>query len=182
MYNSVVIGILARAWEMLRGIYEYSALKRIRDFIVIGFKRLSKGSRVVELLTSDRNLIEEGLIYELYCRGVDWVNGLIGAIEIGMEDILKGSLIYNSMHGLFGCQRDWQMNISLFSAILGVGIMAINLARGIGAYEYYILPIIFIMITIAGCKTSYKDVLDGSFVFNFIRNIFVIDEEVDQWW
>ncbi|HHV38975.1 MAG TPA: hypothetical protein GXX70_05730 [Tepidimicrobium sp.] len=182
MYNSVVVGILVRLWEILQDIYRYSLLKRIRDFLVISFKKLAKGSKIVELFTSNKSLIEESLIYRLYCRIVNWINGTLKTIEIRMEGILKGSVIYGLIHKLFHNQSDLQITLSLFFIILGGGIMVINIFNRVSTYIPYLFSLALVIAALAGLSTSYRNILKGSLVFNCIKNIFIIDEGVDQWW
>ena len=71
MYNSIVVIALVKIWDALVEGYQYSILKKFNVFILKGLKNLSKGSNVVNLFTSNRSLVEESLLYGLYCKIVD---------------------------------------------------------------------------------------------------------------
>ncbi len=184
MYNSFVISILAKSWNVLQEGYEYSILKRINTFFIGGFKKLSKGSKIIKLFTSNRNLIEESFLYKLYGKLIDRINAGFNSIENHMKNICRGSIVYNSIYNLFKDETSRQTASSLFFIVLGVGVIVINLIKGLNSYKFYLVPIVLIIssLLVIGSRISCRGILKGSYTFNLIKDIFSIDEGVDQWW
>lgn len=184
VYNSYFIGALVKVWNALERGYEYSILKRINYSLRGGFERLSSGSRIVNLFISNRSLIEESLLYGLYANMIDGINRGLDSMRDIMKNICKGSIVYNTIYNLFKDEYSVQRTTSLFFLVLGIGIIGVNLLKGLNQYKFYMFPILLLGISILniGLGVSYRGILEGSHVFSFIKGIFIIDEGVDQWW
>lgn len=184
MYNSFFINLSVKSWNYLQKVYRYSILHRISSFFIEGFKKLSRGSKVVELFISDRNLIEESFLFGLYGNLIEGINTRFNSINNYMKNIRGASLACNTICKLFSNGIRLKTTVSLFSIILGIGIIVANLIQGLASYKLYLPPLGLIIFTLLLMLPAigYKEILEGSYVFNLIKDIFLLDEGVDQWW
>lgn len=184
MYNSFIVRVLIKGWNILAKEYEYSFLKKFNNSILKGFKNLSKGSSIVRLFISDRSLVKESLLYELYCRVVDGINKIFVFLRKKIEENNNGSIIYNTIYNLFYDDIRLQATFYVFFISFGVGIALNNLIRGFYAGKSYIVSFLLIFGSLIGLsiKENYKNVLEGSYICAFIKSLFTIDEGVNQWW
>lgn len=184
MYNSVVVNVLANIWRVLAEGYQYSLLKKFNHFVGSGIKKLSKGSNVVKLFTSNRSLIEESFLYQIYCKIVDVINKIFIALRRGINKNNPGSIIYNTVYNLFQGGVQVQRTFYVFFLSFGIGIIVNNVIRGFFAGKSYIVALALIFASIVGLKVKddYEGILRGSHFCAFIRSVFTIDEGVNQWW
>lgn len=184
MYNSIVIQFLSRIWNALEKSYQYSLLKLFNDRLVKGIKYLSRGSLIISLFTSNRSLIEESFLYQVYCWIIDIIVKIIQGLRKGIKKTSHGSFIYTTIYNLFYDEIQLQSTFYIFFMAFGIGIIGNNLARGYYFGRSYLVSIALIGISLIGLKIKedYKSILEESYSFKIVKSIFTIDEGVDQWW
>lgn len=184
MYNSIIVSILVKIWNILSRAYEYSLLKKFNDSILKGFKNLSKSSHMARLFISNRSLVRESSLYALYCHIVDRISKIFTFLREKIEENNHGSIIYSVIYNLFHDNVGLQTTFYVFFISFGVGIALNNLIRGFYAGKSYIISFLLVLISFIGLgvKENYKNVLRGSYIYAFIKSLFTIDEGVDQWW
>lgn len=184
MYNSIVVKVLVKIANALIEGYQYSILKKFNVFILKGLKNLSKGSNVANLFTSNRSLVEESLLYGLYCKVVARLNKIFIFLRKEIVKNSHGSIIYNTTYNLFYDEIQLQTTFYVFFISLGVGIVGNNLIRGFYAGKSYLVSFLLIFVSLIGLsmKENYKNILEGSYACTFIKSLFTIDEGVNQWW
>ena len=114
MYNSVVLKVLVKIWNILVEEYQYSYLKKFNNFISKGFKNLSKGSNIVKLFISDRSLVKESLLYSLYCKIIDSLNRFFIFLRKRIRENSHESIIYNTIYNLFHDEIQLQTTFYIF--------------------------------------------------------------------
>ncbi|MBZ2176034.1 hypothetical protein K8M07_12370 [Schnuerera sp. xch1] len=184
MYNSIVVRELVRIWNVFIGGYNNSILKKFLGIFKRGLRLLSKGSYTIALFTSDRNLLEESTFYTLYRKIVDLINKIIKTMRKRIENLSSQSFIYNGIHDLFDTEIQFKNTFCIFFLAFGMSIIVNNIVRGFYSGRSYLISILLIVFSLIGLiiGENYGKVLKGSYVFNFVKDIFDIDEEVDQWW
>lgn len=184
MYNSVIVGFLVNIWHILEKGYEHSLLKKFNDKLIKGAKLLSIGSLTISLFTSSRSLIEESLLYKLYCFIIDIIVKVFRELRRRIKKVNHGSLIYTTIYNLFYDEIQLQSTFYIFFIAFGIGIIGNNLVRGYYSGRSYLISIALISISLIGLKVKedYKSILEGSYIFKLVKSIFTIDEGVEQWW
>lgn len=184
MYNSIVVQFLVNVWQVLEKGYKYSLLKMFNDKLIKGFKFLSKGSLTISLFTSSRSLLEESLLYRIYCWILDIITRSFRELRKGIKKVNHGSLIYTTVYNLFYDEVQLQGTFYIFFMAFGTGLIGNNLVRGYYSGRSYLISIALIFISLMGMKIKddYKSILEESHIFKFVKSIFTIDEGVDQWW
>ena len=184
MYNSVVVRVLVKIWNIILKGYEYSLLSKFNKIIIKKIKDLSKGSSIISLFTSNRSIIGESLFYDLYCKAINIVTNIFKALRRGIKNLSHGSIIYDTVYNLFSDHIQLQTTFYIFFISFSLGIVGNNIIRGFYSGKSYIISILLIFISFIGLsiKDDYKDILEGSYVYNFVKSIFTIDEGVNQWW
>lgn len=184
MYNSVIVRCLVNIWHILVKGYKYSILKRFNSSLLKGIKFLSKGSLTISLFISNRSLIEESLLYRIYCWVVNIISDIFMIIRKGIKKISHGSLIYTTVYNLFYDEIQLQNTFYMFFMAFGIGIIGNNLVRGYYIGRSYLVSISLIIIALIGfnIKEEYKSILEESHTFKIVKSVFTIDEGVEQWW
>ncbi len=185
MYSSIFVGILSKIWNFIRKNYEYSILKRILNFIGRGIKALFKGSVFAGIFISNRKLIEESLLYKIYRIFIKGINKFIEFIKKIVTKDKKGSIISNCCSVLFKDDVSIINTFSFFFISFGIFIIINDMVRGKFTGKSYIVSFILIIFSLMSLKLekNYKERLENSFMFNFVKNLFLIDEERgEKWW
>lgn len=184
MYNSFIVQVLVRIWKVLVTGYDNSFLKIFNDRVKKGIKFLSKGSYTTGLFTSDRSLIEESLLYDLYSKVINLINRIISWLKKVINKASSGSVIHTTVYSLFSDEVKLMNTFYIFFIAFGTGIIINNLVKGFYAGKSYTISILLIFVSFIGLSIgkNYREMLKESYAFQFIKSIFTVDEGVDQWW
>lgn len=178
MHGSIVVSMLIKISHKLKRAYEYSLLKKIFIKIIEAFKYLGKGSFFLKVFVGDNNVFEESLFYKIYCKVLDFVYEMVEKFRIIVNKGKKGSVIDEMVSKLFKDKKEARNTFYLFFLFFGLTIITLNLFKGEILARNIIISFFIIIVSLAGIfmKNNYKEVFAGSLLFNFVKNIFLIDE------
>lgn len=184
MYNSFVVSIFAKAWEVIIRGYDGSLIKKIVDLIKKIISYLCEGSSVMNFFASTRSLIEESFFYNLISRITDFISGVFREINKYIFKSGQTSLVYKNVAKLFVSEVEVLRTFFVFTFFFGLGLIGNNIVRGFFSGRSYIIAMVLIIGSLIGLglKERYKQILDNSWFFGFIVSIFTIDEGGGNWW
>ena len=185
MYNSFIVRIFVGAFDAFTLAYEGSTLKRIVDAFKKCILYLTNGSIFISIFTKSFNYIEKSLFYRLISKLLDFVTNIFKKLNNFFKRIGQESLVYNSFTKLFGTNIDLVRSLAVFVLFFAIGIVFNNLTRGAFSGKSYIVSFVLIVGTtvVIALGKNMEDLLNNSFVYRFIMDLFAIDEEGgDQWW
>lgn len=185
MYNSFIIRIFVGAFDAFTLAYEGSILKRIVD----AFKRcilyLTNGSIFISIFTKSFNFIEKSVFYKLYSKIMDFGTNILKKLNNLIRKIGEESIVYNSFSKLFGTNIALVRSLAVFVLFFAIGIILNNLTKGAFSGRSYVVSFVLIIGTtmVIALGDGLEKLLDNSFAYRFIIDLFTIDEEGgDQWW
>lgn len=186
MYNSFIVGGLVNLWNIFLNSYDKSLLKKIIDKPKNLFSSLYEYSNTKSILTSKDSLILKSVFYKIFSNIVGFVDKLFGRIHKFFIDKSDGSLVYKSISSLFKTEGELIKTIYLFILSLLVGMILNGVfIFDVDSRKIYTMSVItLILIGISGFKiwNNYKEILDSSLIWRFIRSLFKIDEGGERWW
>lgn len=184
MYNSFLVTIFAKAWELIIHEYQSSLIKKFLDPIKKTMSHLFRESTVGKLFTSKKSLVKESFFYTLVSKVIDIINQAFKYINNYIARNSETSLIYRNIKKLFASDVEALGTICVFMFFFGVGIIGNNITRGFYSGRSYIIAMILTIGSLIGLglKENYKQILDNSCFFGFIASIFTIDEGGGNWW
>lgn len=184
MYNSLIVGFLVKLWTLFSMAYKESLLSKIVGSFNKVIVYLFKGSIIKNIFVSDKSFIEDSIFYNLYCRLVNNINILFKKIYRYFKSIGKDSFVYRNTKSLFINDIEAIRTLLIFVFFFGVGLIGNNLVRGLFSGRSYLISMILIIGSLLGLvlKNNYKEIFNNSLSFNFIKDVFTIDEGGDKWW
>lgn len=184
MFNSIVVRFFVGLWIIFSNSYKGSLLGKIVGGIKKFISILFKGSVVKNIFISRKNIFENSIFYNIYHKLIDLINSILRKINRYIKHIGNESWSYRNIKSLFNNDIEVIRTILLFVFSFGIGIIINNLVRGFYSGRSYIVAMVLAIGSIVGLtlKDNYKDIFNNSFCFNFIKNIFTIDEGGDNWW
>lgn len=184
MYNSLIVRTFVGAYDAFTLAYEESILKIIVDAFKKCILYLTEGSVFISIFNKDLNLIEESIFYRLFSRVLDLISKTFKKLNSLLKKIGEESVIYNNFNKLFGGNAALVRSLAVFVLFFAIGIVFNNLIRGFFSGRSYIVSLFLIigtMIVIA-LGEDLEELLNNSFVYRFIKDLFIIDQGGDQWW
>lgn len=184
MYNSIIVGFLVKIWDLFVLGYEDSLVKKIVDGIKAFISFLFKGSIVKGIFTGDKRIILESKFYKVYSWILEKIDMVLNRLNKYIKKIGNNSIVYNNMFNLFKNEIEIIRTISIFFLFFGIGVIINNIRIGAFAGRSYIISIILILgsLIIINIGNNLNDILNSSCCYNFIKDLFSIDEGGDQWW
>lgn len=185
MYNSLIVSISVKIWNIIVNRYQDSFIKRLVDLINQVKLYLSNGSRIVEGFKSDKDLISETLVYRISSNVIDFLSKVLSVMNNTIKKNGAYSLVYRNIKKLFKPEESALNTLFVFIISLGFGLIVNNLIRGFYSGKSYLVALILIVISSIGilCKDNYKEVVNNSLICKFVSSIFTIDDERGaNWW
>lgn len=185
MYNSIIVGFLVKTWNVFVSGYEYSLVKKVADGIKNFIYFLFKGSIVKGIFTEDKGLISKSRLYMIYSWILKKLDIALKKINNYLGNIGANSGVYNGIYKLFRNEIEIINTISVFFLFFGIGIIINNLRIGAFAGKSYIISIILILgsFIATALGENINRILENSYCYNFVKDLFVIDDEGgEQWW
>ena len=184
MYNSFIVRLFVGAGNVFSLAYQDSFLKSIVNVFKRCISYLTNGSVTINLFIKSYKVIENSATYRLFTKALNFISRIFKSLKGWFKSFGQGSIAYNSIKKLFRTNIAVIISISVFILTLAIGIIISNLTRGLFSGRSYIGSIILILASVIVISRGerLKDLLEGSFVYRFIRDIFVIDEGGEQWW
>ena len=184
MYNSVVLSMFMKLWDLMTIGYKNSILKKNVDFFKKAIIFLFKGSIIGSIFMSDRKFIEDSLFYKIYSVLIDSINNIFAKLNKNIRKIGNTSVIYKTISNLFSNDIEALRTFFIFLFFLGFGLLGNNILRGFFTGKSYIVAFIMMIASVIGLslKDNYKEILNNSWIFNFINSIFTIDNGGGNWW
>lgn len=185
MYNSLIVSISVKVWNVIVNGYQYSVIKKLVDLTNRGKCYLSNGSILIEGLKSKKDFIGETSFYKLSSNIIDFLSKILKYMNNRIKRIESHSLVCRNTRKLFITEESILITLFVFLLSLGFGLIGNNLIRGFYAGKSYFIAIALIGISSIGllCKYDYKEIVVNSFICQFIFNIFTIDDEGGaNWW
>lgn len=184
MYNSFIVRIFVGAGNVFSLAYQDSLFKNIVNVFKRCISYLTNGSLVVNLFIKKYKVIENSGSYRLFSIVLEFLSRIFKSLNEWFKRLGKGSIVYKSMEKLFHTNLALIISISVFILVFAIGIIISNLSKGLFSGRSYVASIILILISAIAINRGedLKDLLEGSYVYRFIRDIFIIDEGGEQWW
>ncbi|MDR7871276.1 MAG: hypothetical protein RIN55_10470 [Tissierellaceae bacterium] len=185
MYNSFIIRIFVGAYDAFTLAYKGSILKRIVESFKRCISYLTNGSIFIGIFTKNYMFIETSIFYKLFSKILDFVTNIFKRLNDFFKRIGEESLIYTNISKLFGTNIALIRSLTVFVLFFAIGVIINNLIKGAFSGRSYILSfgLIFITMIILILGEGLEKFLNNSFIYRFIRDLFIIDEEGgDQWW
>lgn len=184
MYNSFIVRIFVGAGNAFTLAYKESILKRLVDAFNRCISYLTNGSIVISIFSKSFDFIEKSICYRLFSNVLDFVTNIFKKLNNLTKKIGEESIVYNSFSKLFGNNTALIRSLTVFVLIFAVGIVANNLIRGAFSGRSYIvsLGLIFVTVIVIAIGDGLEKLLNNSFIYRFIKDLFIIDEGGDQWW
>lgn len=184
MYNSFIVRIFVGAYDAFTLAYEGSILKRIVDAFKKCILYLTNGSIFISIFTKNLDFIEKSIFYRLFSSILDFGTNIFKRLNKFFKKIGEESVVYNSFNKLFGANAALTRSLAVFVLFFAIGIVFNNLIRGFFSGRSYVVSLVLItgtMVVIA-LGEGLEKLLNNSFVYRFIKDLFIIDEGGDQWW
>lgn len=187
MYNSVTVTVLAKIWYFLVLGYEHSIFKKIMNSIGRGFKYVGRGSKVVELFTSNGKKVKETYFYHIYCKFIDGIYHILKWLNVKLKKWRDFSFIDKSAVSNFRDEDSIQHSFAIFLLFFGITIFIFNAIRGKFLGNSFRISILIILIALLGIKYDggYLKLIQNSNTYKFFRSIFTVDkahEGGEKWW
>ncbi|NLY45262.1 MAG: hypothetical protein GX053_04645 [Tissierella sp.] len=185
MYNSFIVRIFVGAYDAFTLAYQGSILKRIVDVFKRCILYLTNGSIFISIFTKGFNVIERSLFYRLVSSILDLGTNIFRKLNNFIKKIGEESIVYNSFSKLFGTNLALVRSLAVFVLFFAIGIILNNLIKGAFSGRSYIVSFVLIIGTtmVITLGDGLEKLLNNSFVYGFIMDLFTIDEEGgDQWW
>lgn len=185
MYNSILIGGLARIWDRFSSSYEASFLGKIINKIKDSLSYLSEGSILKGIFVSKDGLISKSSFYKIYSKTTLFVNKIVHNIHEFFMDNTRGSLVYKNMSTLFKNDEKVLKSISVFLLSLFIGIILNSVFifhKSLNSVHVLSAAFIIMGVFITKLSYNYKSILENSHLWRFFAGLFTIDEGGDSWW
>ena len=179
MYNSILIGGLARIWDGLSNSYKASFLDKIINKIKDFLSYLSEGSVLKGIFVSKDGLISKSSFYKIYSKTMLFMNKIFHKIHGLFMDGSKSSLLCKNISNLFKSDEMVLKTVSLFLVSLFIGLVLNSVfIFNISLNLVHILLAAFIImgLLIIRLSNNYKSILENSHLWRFIAGLFTIDE------
>lgn len=184
MYNSFIVRMFVGAGNAFTLAYKESVLKRLVDAFNRLISYLTNGSVFISMFTESFNFIEKSIFERLFSSILEFVTNVFKRINKLTKQLGEESIVYNSFSKLFGNNIALIRSLAVFVLFFATGIVANNLIRGAFSGRSYIVSFVLIIGTtvVIALGEGVEDLLNDSFIFRFIKGLFIIDEGGDQWW
>lgn len=185
MYNSFIVRIFVGAGNAFTLAYEESILKRVVDAFKKCILYLTNGSIFISIFTKSFNYIEKSIFYKLFSNVLGFGTNIFKKLNNFIKRIGEESIVYNSFSKLFGTNIALVRSLAVFVLFFAIGVVLNNLIRGAFSGRSYIVSFVLIIGTtmVIALGDGLEKLLNNSFVYRFIMDLFTIDEEGgDQWW
>lgn len=184
MYNSFIVRFFVGAYDAFTLAYEKSILKRIVDVFKRYILYLTKGSVFISIFTKSFSFIESSVFYRWFIAILNLATNTFKKINNFIKKIGGSSVSYNSFSKLFGNKTALIRSLAVFVLVFSIGIIGNNLVRGAFSGRSYIVSIVLMAgtIMVIAIDEKLEDLLNNSFFYGLIKDLFVIDEGGDQWW
>lgn len=176
--NSIVVSLLKKIPYKFKKAYQCSLIKKILAEIVESFKYLGKGSSFLKIFVVNNNIFEKSLFYKIYCKVLDFAYEMIEKLRTIVIKGKKGSVINEMVSKLFKDKKEAKNTFYLFFLFFGLTILTLNLFKGEILGRDIIISFFIIIMSLIGIfiKNNREGVFNGSLLFKFIKNIFLVDE------
>ena len=185
MYNSLTLRICVKIGDAFTLAYKESIFKSIVDAFKKGILYLINGSILIDIFTKNLNFIETSLFYRLFSMVADLGTNIFKRLNKLFKKLGNESIVYKSASKLFGTSIDLIRSLAVFVLFFAIGVILNNLIRGAFSGRSYIVSLGFIFVTVIVIVLGegLERLLNNSFVYRWIMDLFVIDDEGgDQWW
>lgn len=184
MYNSIFVNLLVKLWQWIVKAYEGSLLKKILGFFSNGFKKLSSGSAVVQVITTKNKATEESLIYRFYEMIIDLYNKIILKLNRLVIGYKKGSKVTIRIKSLYRAEsRVLETHLTFIGSLL-LGMTVLNMIINKSVNKKHILMIIPIIIIFKGLAYSseFVEFFKESYIYGIGHSLMSTEEGSDGWW
>ncbi len=184
MYNSVIVRFLMKIWNALVSWYENSLVKKLGNTIKNILGKLTHGSVFTSIFSDDLDIMENTFIYKVYGRIIDFINKIFGKINNGLKPAKEKSIYINTMDSLFKNYIELIKSFTVFILFFAIGVIVNSFIRGIFLSGAVIGSIVLIVLglIILYLDNRIGDIIENSWVINFVFSIFKVEEGGDQWW
>lgn len=185
MYNSLTIGLFVKIGNAFTLAYKESIFKSIVDAFKKGVLYLINGSILIGIFTKDLHFIETSLFYRLFSKIADLGTSILKSLNKLFKKLGSESILYKSASKLFGTSIDLIRSLAVFILFFAIGVILNNLIRGAFSGRSYIvsLGLILVAVTVIALGEGLEKLLNNSFVYRWIMDLFIIDDEGGgQWW
>lgn len=184
MYNSFILRLFAGAYDSFALAYRKSILKSMVDNIKRCFLYLTHGSMFISIFTEDSKVIESGIFYNVFSKIIGFGNQILESLNKIFKRNSRESITFNIISKLFSSNTSLIRSISVFTLFFGVGIIFNNVKNGAFSGRSYIISLAIIIVNIISLSVGedIENLCNNSFVYRFIKDLFIIDEGGDQWW
>lgn len=184
MYNSILVGFLVKIWDVFVLGYEDSLVKKIVDGLKNFVSILFRGSIVKNIFVEEQGIIPNSGFYKIYAWILRKNNEFWKYLNNQMKRIGNSSVVYRTTHSLFRDEIEIIRTISLFFLFFGIGLIINNLRIGALSGKSYIVAIILSIGALISINmgNNIHEILNSSYCYNFIKDLFSIDEGGEQWW
>ena len=185
MYNSLTLRIFFRVYNTFALAYEKSFLKSMVDAFSKWILYLANGSILIGIFTKNLILIDRSLFYGLYSKIVDFGTNILKRLNNLFKKLGSESILYKNTSKLFGTSIDLIRSLAVFLLFFAIGVIVNNLIQGAFSGRSYIISLGIIVVTVMAIALGegLEQLLNNSFVYRFIMDLFIIDDEGgDQWW
>lgn len=184
MYNSIFVNLLVKLWQWIVKAYEGSLLKRILGFFIKGIKKISSGSFVVQVITTENKATKNSLVYRIYESIIDLYNKIILKLNKLVGNYKRGSKVTTRIKSLHRAEcRVLETHLTLIGSLI-LGLTVINMIINKSINKNHILMIISVAIIFKGLAYSSEiiEFFKESYIYEMGRSLMSAEEGSDGWW
>lgn len=185
MYNSIVVSIFSKIWQLFVDSYNGSILQKVCSSIGRFFKYLCKGSEVKRVVFSENNILGNSIFYKVYKSLMNILDSIIKFFNNLFKKLTNGSLFGNIIRDNFADNERAISTLFVFTFFLGIGLVVFgfvykSFSKTLGLASLILMLISIIVVYFEG---SYKTIFENSIFGRFVKGLFEVDEEGgEHWW
>lgn len=177
MYNSILVNMLAKLWNLVEQSYENSFLKKIVDQIKRLFTFLFKGSIIKSLISDEKEYIDNSFLYKIYKWLINLYNIVINKLNKFFCNQKDGSVFCKFAEKYLTDDKTSINTLISTLRFLFLGMLIINIF--VNKNIYVSLALIIMVITLS---SKFIEYFKTSLIYKFCEYMFAVDEGGDQWW
>jgi len=184
MFHSRILNLLAKLWNKSNDYCKQSFTNTVSTKISTLIDFLLKGSFVVKIIKDDKSWVENSLLYKIYCKIVDFTNWSFRSIRATVTKYKHESALYMMTSYLFRDEGKIISSIITFLITFSAITLILNIFRNnmVNSMNVMLLVIVVLSIILGNIKMIFSNILQGSFFWRLIKDIFTLDNGGEQWW